>query len=111
MKKLILLLSLVFLTSFQINDVNSDLVNFNFRKIDHGNFKEGEELNYVIHYGIIDAGVAKLELKKEDFKINGREVYHCVGTGRSISAFDWFFKVRDKYETYIDVDDLINCVN
>lgn len=31
-------------------------------------------------------------------------MYHIVGTGRSNSSFDWFFKVRDRYETYMDVE-------
>jgi hypothetical protein len=25
-----------------------------------------------------------------------------VATGRSVSSFDWFFKVRDRFDTYID---------
>ena len=33
-------------------------------------------------------------------------VYHCVGEGKSYSFFDNFFKVRDRYETYIDTTNL-----
>jgi hypothetical protein len=29
-----------------------------------------------------------------------------LGTGRSVGAFDWFFKVRDHYESYIDTETL-----
>jgi hypothetical protein len=29
-------------------------------------------------------------------------VYHVVGTGNSNTSYDWIFKVRDKYESYID---------
>ena len=43
-------------------------------------------------------------MKKLDKKIAGREVYHIVGSGRTKGAFDWFFKVRDRYETYLDVE-------
>ncbi len=65
-------------------------------------FKKGEVLKFRLHYGIIDAGVATLEVKEEDKKFGNRSAYHIVGTGETRGAFDWFFKVRDRYETYID---------
>jgi len=43
--------------------------------------------------------------KKAPQKINGREIYHMVRIELSgATTFDWFFKVRDKYESYMDVD-------
>lgn len=65
-------------------------------------FKEGEILSYRLHYGFIDAGVAVLEVKPQVLEVSGRKVYHVVGNGYSKGTFDWFFKVRDRYETYID---------
>jgi hypothetical protein len=73
------------------------------RSIDHNSFKSGEKLEYRLHYGIINAGTAKLEIKPLTKKIAGREIYHIVGTGKTKGAFDWFFKVRDRYETFLDV--------
>ncbi len=70
-------------------------------------FSTGEVLNYRLHYGIIDAGVATLEVKPEIKTIGGREVFHIVGNGYSKGSFDWFFKVRDRYETYIDKKSLV----
>ncbi|TXB64812.1 DUF3108 domain-containing protein [Vicingus serpentipes] len=75
-----------------------------FRKIESEAYKPGEVLEYRLHYGVINAGTARLEVNKLDKKIAGREVYHVVGTGKSKGAFDWFFKVRDRYETFIDKD-------
>ena len=94
------------LSSFVVTDYKEpvDYASSIFRKVEQTSFKEGEQLDYTIHYGLIDAGFARLELKKEDTKINGRDVFHSVGTGKSLGAFDWFFKVRDKYETYIDAE-------
>ncbi|PCJ77661.1 MAG: ATP-dependent exonuclease, partial [Flavobacteriales bacterium] len=69
-------------------------------------FKKGEVLEYRLHYGVINAGTARIEVKKEDKKIGGREVYHVVGSGKSNRFFDMFFKVRDRYESYIDADGL-----
>lgn len=70
-------------------------------------FKEGEILSYRLHYGVIDAGVAVLEVKPSVIDIQGRKVYHIVGNGTSKGTFDWFFKVRDRYETYIDKDAMV----
>ena len=72
------------------------------RSIENNAFAPGEVLEFRIHYGIIDAGTARIEVKKEQRQIGGRDVLHVVGTGRSTGAFDWFFKVRDTYESYID---------
>ena len=74
------------------------------RNINNNAFKAGEVLEYRLHYGVINAGTATLEVKKLDQKIAGREVYHIVGSGKTKGAFDWFFKVRDRYETFLDVD-------
>ncbi len=68
----------------------------------HSAFKPGEKLTYLVHYGLIDAGEAVIELKNTDYTFKGRSALHAVGTGTSIGAFDMFFKVRDRYETYID---------
>lgn len=65
-------------------------------------FKAGEKLTYRVHYGFVDAGEAVIEIKDSKYKIKGRDAYHVVGKGYSLGAFDWFFKVRDHYESYID---------
>jgi len=60
-----------------------------------------------MHYGMINAGVAVLEVKPDIINVNGRKVYHIVGTGYTTGTTDWFFKVRDRYETYMDKDALL----
>jgi hypothetical protein len=70
-------------------------------------FKAGEVLNYRLHYGLMDAGVVTIEVKPDIIDVAGRKVYHIVGNGYSKGTFDWFFKVRDRYETYIDKDALL----
>lgn len=70
-------------------------------------FKEGEVLTYRMHYGIINAGIVELEVKPNLVQINGHEVYHIIGNGYTTGTTDWFFKVRDRYETYMDKDALI----
>jgi hypothetical protein len=65
-------------------------------------FKVGEQVNYRLHYGLINAGTASITVHESKTKFNNRDAYHIVGEGKSIGSFDWFFKVRDRYETYID---------
>ncbi len=70
-------------------------------------FKRGEVLSYHMRYGFIDAGVATLTVTDEEKEFAGRKTYHVVGTGQSKGTFDFFFKVRDRYETYIDEKALV----
>jgi hypothetical protein len=83
----------------QISEKDVDL-----RSINYKSFAAGEKLTYRLHYGAIDAGEATLRVEKSSKKVRDRELLHVIGEGKSISAFDWFFKVRDRYESYIDKD-------
>ncbi len=78
-----------------------------FRQIKNSAFKTGEILEYRIHYGFVEAGIARLEVKPELSNFNSRKCYHVVGIGQTKGAFDWFFKVRDRYESYFDSEAFI----
>lgn len=111
MKKLAFILPLLLMVSFsafrsdsKADFIDGDAKETSFRKVKHNAFKPGEVLEYRLHYGFLDAGIARLEVHKYSQKIAGREVYHIIGTGESKGSFDWFYKVRDRYETYLDVD-------
>lgn len=80
---------------------------FGYREIDNNAFQAGETLKYKVYYeslitGKVNAGTAKLEVKNTNRRFYGREAYHIVGIGKSNPAFDMFFKVRDRYESYVD---------
>ncbi|MEZ4721023.1 MAG: DUF3108 domain-containing protein [Flavobacteriales bacterium] len=70
--------------------------------VKHNAFKRGERLEYDVSYGWIDAGEAIIEITNEKKTIAGRDVMHVVGKGNSMGTFNFFFKVRDTYETYMD---------
>ena len=67
-------------------------------------FQDGEVVTMKVFYSTlgmyIGAGEATFTTTIERF--NGKPVYHCVGDGKSYTFFDNFFKVRDRYESYID---------
>lgn len=60
----------------------------------------GEWFKFRIHYGIVTAGYATLEVK-EAVK-NNKKVFHAVGRGYTTGMSKLFFKVEDNYESYID---------
>ena len=76
-----------------------------FRTIENKAFKEGEKLTFDLNYGFVTAGIAVMEIPKIK-KISGREAYHVTFEVNSVPSFDMFYKVRDRYETYIDVEGL-----
>ncbi|HMO62155.1 MAG TPA: DUF3108 domain-containing protein [Ferruginibacter sp.] len=75
-----------------------------FCGIKNNAFKAGETVTMKIFYNAagvyIGAGEAVFTTTLERF--NGRQTYHCVAEGKSYTFFDKFFKVRDRYESYID---------
>ena len=60
---------------------------------------------YVSRCIYIGAGQASFTTSLERF--NGQAVYHFIGEGKTYPAFDNFFKVRDKYESYVDTTNLL----
>lgn len=64
-------------------------------------FDSGEWFKFKMSYsGFLTAGSATLNVK--DANLNGKEVYHVVGNGWTTGMIKWFFKVKDRYETYFD---------
>lgn len=66
------------------------------------NFKVGEYIKYRVHYNLLpfNAGFATLKVKEE--MLNGKAHYHFVGHGGTTGAAKAFYKVDDRYESYID---------
>jgi hypothetical protein len=77
------------------------------RKVTNDAFQAGEIVDYRVHYGAMSAGVAHLEVKPQLVNVNGRPCFHMVGVGVSSKAFSLFFKVNDRYETFVDAETLI----
>jgi hypothetical protein len=67
-------------------------------------FQAGESITFKVYYTLagvyIAAGEATFTVALEE--LGGKPVYHVTGAGKNYSFLDNFFKVRDKYESYID---------
>jgi len=98
----------LFVMSFFV--VSSTLANSenNFPKIENKSFQLGEKLKYRVSYGMVDAGEVVLEIKETHRRGNdSRNLYRAVGVGRTLGAFNAFFRVYDVYETYIDQESIM----
>lgn len=71
-------------------------------------FQAGESITYKVLYKLanvyVGAGEAVFSNTLE--RLNGKDVYHVVGDGKTYSFYDKFYKVRDRYESYIDTSTL-----
>jgi hypothetical protein len=69
----------------------------------------GEKLNFKVFYNLsalwVAAGEANFTTKLET--LNGRSVFHITGDGETYKSYDWIFRVRDRYETYLDQETLL----
>jgi len=78
-----------------------------WRKVNNEAFKVGEKLQYRFYYdawltGKVTAGTGMMEVKEGDIKFNGRSVYHIDTEGQSKGMFNWFYRVYDQFDSYID---------
>jgi hypothetical protein len=69
-------------------------------------YKVGEYAAYKVSFRTINVGFADLEITESRW-LNNRLTFHVIGKGRTAPFFDWFFKVRDVYETFIDTNTLL----
>jgi hypothetical protein len=78
-------------------------------KIRNSAFKSDEEVKMKVFYSTmgmyVGAGEAVFTSSLERY--NGKPVYHFIGTGTTYSFFDNFFKVRDRYESYVDTANML----
>ncbi len=66
-------------------------------------FQGGEWFKFRISYsGWLKAGEATLQIKEKNLK--GKPVFHVVGKGKTTGLVNAFFKVRDRYESFFDVE-------
>ena len=65
-------------------------------------YGDGEWLKFRVHYGLITAGTATLEVVHTT--LEGKPVYHIKGFGATTGMTSWFFNVEDYYQSYVDID-------
>ena len=77
------------------------------RRLDNDSFTSGEKLDYVVHYGLINAAEATIDVDKDIQYINNRPCYKVNVFGKTTGSFDFFLKVRDTWRSYIDTTSIV----
>jgi len=80
-----------------------------FCGIKNSSFREGEKLTFTVFYNMgfiwINAGEANFTTELENS--NGKKVFHITGDGKTNKSYEWVYKVDDRYETYIEADNML----
>ena len=89
------LLALVFLSM-------AFIINQTYREVENHSFDLGERLEYRVHYGMINAAVASMEISNQIVYRNNRPCYKVDVWGRSVGLFDLITSINDNWGTYLD---------
>ncbi|MBN9482913.1 MAG: DUF3108 domain-containing protein [Bacteroidetes bacterium] len=80
-----------------------------FCGIKNTSFKDGEKLIFKVYYNMgsiwVGAGYASFSTSLET--LNNKKVYHITGDGKTMKSYEWFYKVRDRYETFLDAETML----
>jgi len=98
MKYLILTISLFFL-SFQAQTKKHIIKS-------EKSFLKGETLTYRLHYGLITAGEATLQIQPELKRVNSIPCYDFNIKGKTTGAFSAIMKIEDEWQSYVDTNSL-----
>jgi hypothetical protein len=63
-------------------------------------YQDGEWFKFRVHYGFVTAGYATLEVNEK--VLEGKEVFHVKGYGKTVGLSRAFFRVEDDYQSFID---------
>ena len=89
-------------TSLALSSFSSLPTLFLGRKVANNAYQTGEILKYRIHYGPVNAGLVSMSVLPQSTIINGKNTYTLRVEGETLKSFDWAYKVRDKFESWVD---------
>lgn len=71
---------------------------------DNLSYQAGEEVHYQVFYkwGLMNAHAGNVSFKCEETTYQDESAYHITAVGKTLSTYEWFYKVKDVYETWID---------
>jgi hypothetical protein len=95
---------LFFVCLLVIDSVNA----FNQCNYKNTSFTIGEKVEYEVAYNWgfiwVAAGTASFEVKSSTYR--EKPVYYFDSYGSSYKSYDWFYKVRDRFQAYVDTNTL-----
>lgn len=79
---------------------------FTYRSMSNTAFKAGEKIKFRVHYGVINAANILMSVDPTTTTVNGRKAYGVRCEGETLKSFDWAYKVRDKFQSWVDESSL-----
>ena len=88
-----------------ITQIDKAAERYNSCGVTNTTFQSGEEITYSLQYkwGLMNIKAGEVTFKVEDLG----ESYRFSGFGKTSSGIEWFYKVRDYYETLVDKETLL----
>ena len=104
---LLVTMAFTFPTSHRVAKTNNTpaLENLTTCNIVNTTFQPGEEITYKLFYNL---GILWLSAGEVTFKVNdlGQE-FKLTALGKTYKSYEWFYKVRDYYETHVNKETLL----
>ena len=77
--------------------------------MENNTFKGGEEITYKLYYNwnFIWLSAGEVTFRVRDLG----DQYHLSAVGRTYKSYEWFYKVRDYYDTYVDKETLLPSIS
>src|SRR5688500_19094683 len=71
-------------------------------------FLSGDKFILKIYYNwsAIWLSAGEVVFKAQEEVLDGKPVYHVIAYGQTYKSYEWFYKVRDTYESYMDKETL-----
>lgn len=108
MKRVIIFASLLLIAQVGRNqNTPVEEVLYDVKPMPNTAFTFGEKLTYRVHYGVLNGGNAHFEVDDKPHAVGDRQTYRLKVYGKSTGLVDMMFKVRDEYESYMDVSALV----
>ncbi len=72
-------------------------------------FRHGERMDFILHYrwGAINTDVGTATVNLDSLTYNGQGAFHCSAYGQTTGMFDFFFKVREDFDSWFTRDGLV----
>lgn len=75
---------------------------------DYVAYKSGEKLDFVLHYtfGMVDSDMGTATITLDTLGKGRNRMFHCRVLGKTTPLFDYFFRVREDFNSYFSYKDL-----
>jgi hypothetical protein len=72
-------------------------------------FSAGEKFTFKVYYNwtAMWLSAGEIAFTTRDAVINNKPVHHVTALGETYKSYEWFYKVKDRYETWMDKETLM----